>query len=104
MTPAFYIPSFFNLLLLFCGLSLLLSSVYFLLIKIFPWFVTFPLAAYGLHFSVFYGLISFSQLTGHILNNETMTFWSAILRFHGVITALVLVFILSLIFGRKKHD
>lgn len=104
MTPAFYIPIYLNIALFLSGLTLVITSIYFLIIKAYPWFVNLPLLAYGLHFSVFYGLITFSQLTCHTLNNETMTLWSAILRFHGVMTALAMVYILYLTFGEKCND
>lgn len=99
MTPAFYIPIWFNLILFSCGVILSVASMYFLIVRIYPWFVNLPLLCYGLHFSIFYGMISFSQLTAHLLDNETMTLWSAILRFHGVMTAIAMVFILYLTYG-----
>lgn len=100
MTPAFYIPIWFNLILFSCGLILSICSLYFLIVPVYPWFVNLPLLAYGIHFSIFYGMISFSQLTHHLLDNETMTLWSAILRFQGVTTAIVMIFILYLTFGK----
>ncbi len=103
-SPAFYIPLWFNLILFASGIVLTFTAFYFLLTKLYPWFVAFPLFAYGIHFSIFYGFISFAQLTSHILSNETMTYWSAILRFQGVLTALVMMFIIYLTFGKKCHE
>lgn len=101
-TFAFYIPLWFNIILFMMGLTLSISSLYFLIVRVYPWFVNLPLLAYGIHISIFYGMITFSQLTNHLLNNETMTLWSAILRFQGISTALIMVFILYLTFGIKK--
>lgn len=100
--PAFYIPLWFNMGLLFCGIVLVISSIYFLIKEVYPWFVNLPLLAYGVHFSIFYSFITHAQLTGHILNNETMTLWSAILRANGIFTALVMLFILYITYGGKK--
>jgi hypothetical protein len=104
MTPAFYIPLWFNITLFASGITLIFITFYALLSKKCPWFVIIPLFAYGIHFAIFYGFISFAQLTGHILDNETMTFWSAVLRLQGVMTALVMVFIINLTFGKKCNE
>ncbi len=102
--PAFYIPLWFNLSLFFCGIFLICSTIYFLVKSIYSWFVNVPLLAYGIHFSIFYGFISFAQLTSHILNNEIMTLWSAILRANEIFTVIAMAFILYLTYGWKKSN
>lgn len=100
--PVIYIPLWFNVILFICGLIVISSSFYMLTTKTHPWFLVLPIFAYGLHFSVFYGFITFSQLTGHILDSETMTLWSAILRFQEIITGGCLLLIIHYFNWGKK--
>lgn len=102
--PAFYIPLWFNIALLFCGIILIIFSMYFVKKELYPWFVYLPLLSYGIHFSIFYSFIAHAQLTGDLLNNETMTLWSAILRANGMFTALIMLFILYITYGGKKSN
>jgi len=94
MYPVIYIPLWLNLILFISGMGLLSLSFYFLIKKECRWFLTLPIFAYSVHFSTFYGFVSFSQLTYHVLSAETMTLWSAILRFQGVITWISMLLII----------
>jgi hypothetical protein len=102
MFPVIYIPLWFNILLFISGLILISSSFYLLVSKKNCWFLILPLFAYGLHFSSFYAFITFSQLTAHVLDSKTMTLWSAILRFQGIITALSMLIIIYFTWGEKR--
>lgn len=94
MSSVIYIPLWFNVILFMSALILISGSFYLLVYKNRPWFLTLPLFAYGLHFAVFYGFITHAQLTNHILSSETMTLWSAILRFQGIITLFSMLIII----------
>jgi len=101
MTPVIYIPLWFNVVLFMSGLTLISVSFYFLVTKKNWWYLFLPFFAYGMHFSVFYGFITFAQLTGNILDSETMTLWSAILRFQEIVTALCILAIIYFSWGKK---
>jgi len=103
MFPVIYIPLWFNIILFMCGIVLINASFYFLITKKNCWFLFLPLFAYGLHFAIFYGFITFSQLTAHTLDSATMTLWSAIVRFQGIITAICILFIIDFTWGRKSN-
>lgn len=102
MLPVIYIPLWFNIILFMSGLILINISFYLLVRKNCPWFLILPIFAYGLHFVVFYGFITFAQLTSHVLDAETMTLWSAVLRFQGMLTAISMVFIIHVTWGKKN--
>jgi hypothetical protein len=101
MFPVIYIPLWFNVILFMSGLTLISASFYFLVTKKDCWFLFLPYFAYGIHFSVFYGFITFAQLTNHMLDSPTMTLWSATLRSQGIITALCMLVIVYLSWGKK---
>jgi len=104
MFPVIYIPLWFNIVLFILGLIVISVSFYLLVSKDYPWFVTLPIFVYGLHFSTFYGFVTFSQLTNHVLNSEYMTLWSAVLRFQGITTFLAMLFIVYFTCGKKANE
>lgn len=104
MFPVIYIPLWFNVVLFIGGLIIISTSFYLLTLKHHPWFLILPIFAYGLHFSVFYGFITFSQLTGHVLDSATMTLWSAILRSQSLITWICMLLIVHFSCGDKNNE
>lgn len=104
MYPVIYIPLWFNVILFVSGIILICASFYFLVTRKKCWFLVLPLFAYGVHFSIFYGFITFAQLTGNILDSETMTLWSAILRSQGIMTAFAMLIIIQFTWGWKFNE
>jgi len=102
MTPAFFIPIWFNFGLFILGVFLFGVCLLCIFKKIFPWYVNFPMLSYAIHFMIFYGVIFRAQFANELLDNEIMTFWSAVLRFHGILTAITMMFILYHTYGKLR--
>lgn len=100
MPSVIYIPLWFNIVLFMCGLLLMSGSFYLSVYTNRPWYLILPVFAYGLHLVAFYGFVTFAQLTSNILDSETMTLWSAILRFQGIITWFCMLIIIYLVGGK----
>jgi hypothetical protein len=100
MTPVSFIPIWFNFTLFISGILFIGICLLCVFKRIFPWFVNFPMLSYAIHFSVFYGVVFKAQFLKEFLSNELMTLWSAVLRFHGLVTAILMMYILYLTYGK----